>query len=208
MRTTAQAAKDKQLAAFAAHLHNERIRQNRSVMRTAKALAIERKRLIGLELWEKSQLPPEPFRVGLLNSYADLLGVATISPAQPRLRSRQLLGTVGRTGIVSRWLVGGVVSVAILSLAAYVFLTGWSYFAPPKLMVTQATQYVTKNDFIQIQGTTSKQTIVRIDGQAVTVDEDGRFTSGVYVRSGQNDITITAINSLGRQATTTYHVYR
>ena len=209
MKTSAQTQKDDQLAAFAAHLKKERLRQGRSILRTAKSLAIDRERLIALENWQENNLPPHSHRVGLLNTYADLLQVESIGKKSGRNSSQILLRTSVKTRILSRAIVGGIASVAVLTTIGYLVVIGRSYIAKPPLAINEpAVDTSVLTSSVKVVGKTSKQTIVRVDGQPITVGDDGVFSSEIFIRPGENTITVSAINSLGRQSVVQRHVYR
>lgn len=209
MKTPTQNHKDVQLAAFAEYLRATRLQQGATLHRTAKALSIDKEQLVALETWDESSLPPESYRVGLLNAYAQVLGVDPIKPRRKAVRPVAYGSPTGRRRVLSRWLVGGAGVAVGLLLLTYVSWLSQSLLSKPKLIVYEpVNDLVQAPEYITVSGKTGRQTLVRIDGQPVAVADDGYFSYGLYLRSGQNTITVTAINSLGRQSTVTRAVYR
>lgn len=81
----------------------------------------------------------------------------------------------------------------------------------PTLNVTSPTEGLkTNEDTVTVSGTTNDATSspvkVTVNGDAVTVQENGLFTKVVTLSEGENTITIIATDSAGKQTTVVRHV--
>lgn len=81
----------------------------------------------------------------------------------------------------------------------------------PTLNVTSPTEGLkTNEDTVTVSGTTNDATSspvkVTVNGDAVTVQENGSFTKVVTLSEGENTITIIATDSAGKQTTVVRHV--
>lgn len=95
-------------------------------------------------------------------------------------------------------------TLAVLIGLSVVGFLAWRTFvaaAKPLLILEQPSASQTTNQpTIEVSGSTSQQAQVYIDGFNVPVDADGKFNAPVILKQGANTVTITAINSFGRQA--------
>ncbi len=64
----------------------------------------------------------------------------------------------------------------------------------------------TNKEDIIISGSTDKETSIKINDQPIIVDADGKFTSSVRLKSGENKIVITAEDIVGNQTEKTLTV--
>ena len=70
----------------------------------------------------------------------------------------------------------------------------------PKLEIQQPNDNSkTNKEDIQISGSTDKETTIRINGQPLVVDVDGKFTTMFRLKEGENKIQITAEDIVGNQ---------
>lgn len=207
--TTPKQIKNKQLAEYAAFLRQERLKRPKSALSVSKALGLRVDQLHVLELWQEAELPPEAFRVGLLNKYAEVLQVPPISQ-----RKRYKRPTIthedhsGKHFILSRIAVGGALSLVTLIVVAYIGWAARSLIARPSLTLLEPRgDGAVSSNSVVVSGRVGAETLVRINGQAVSVGEDKQFSDRVYLRRGENDVTVTAINSLGRRSEITRRLY-
>jgi len=70
----------------------------------------------------------------------------------------------------------------------------------PKLDISEPSDgSKTNKEDIKIAGSTDKETTIRVNGQPLIVDVDGKFTTLFRLKSGENKILITAEDIVGNQ---------
>jgi cytoskeletal protein RodZ len=80
---------------------------------------------------------------------------------------------------------------------------------PPKLEVTQPTNESTTQDSqIVVEGNTTKDSKVKVNGQDVTVSTNGNFAAEVPLNDGDNSIGVVAENGAGKKSEVTLKVTR
>jgi len=149
----------------------------------------------------------DTYTLGQLSSYAKFLGLDHVallqldaeslhSDVQMNKRYRRARTFVASNSIASG-LLFGVVAIAIGSALWLVVL----FFSAPKLVIfTPVEDGVTNEYSVLVTGETSSGSDVIINGEPVLVDLNGGFTHRILLAEGLNEIQITAINSLSREA--------
>jgi cytoskeletal protein RodZ len=80
---------------------------------------------------------------------------------------------------------------------------------PPKLEVTQPTSESTTQDSqVVVEGNTTKDSKVKVNGQDVTVSTNGNFAAEVPLNEGDNSIGVVAENGAGKKSEVTLKVAR
>lgn len=79
---------------------------------------------------------------------------------------------------------------------------------PPTLTVSAPVdKYITNNKSLTVSGTTNDATsspvTIKVNGTAVTVSSDGKFSTTVTLTEGSNTITVVATDSAGKSSTIT-----
>ena len=70
----------------------------------------------------------------------------------------------------------------------------------PKLDVQEPSDNTkTNKEDVKISGVTDKETTIRVNGQPLIVDVDGKFTTMLRLKDGENKIQITAEDIVGNQ---------
>ncbi len=76
------------------------------------------------------------------------------------------------------------------------------YFSPPTLTITTpATFSFTTEDKVTVTGLTQKEATLKIVGQRIYLDENGRFTYDFPLKEGNNKIVFELIGANGRKTT-------
>ena len=92
-----------------------------------------------------------------------------------------------------------------LAIAAVLFVIGYMAYAimkfskAPTINISSPTQDIVQTKDIVIEGTTSQNAIVDINGQAANVEDDGHFVQKVQLDPGVNVFEVDAKNRLGKQ---------
>jgi len=153
-----------------------------------------------LDRWELDKIDESYRSKSVVRRYALLVGLnpadyehhVPYKPAEP-YRFKPMI-------VLSRLSLSA--TAVILGLAVIGFL-GWRTFvaaARPALDLAQpVVGLITDQPTTAVAGQTSEQAQVYVNGFNVPVDPGGGFNTSVILVEGTNTITITAINSFGRQ---------
>ncbi|MCL4397783.1 helix-turn-helix domain-containing protein [Patescibacteria group bacterium] len=196
-------------------LTNARNRKKLTLEQAEKATKIRRKFLEALEKNEFSKLPPGTFTKGFIKNYAAFLGlsvddtlafyrrqvneekISTLpvkNPAPPTPKSP--FSSLSFTGV----------GVMILVILFFVYLV-YSYLSfagsPALALDTPAKNAVVNTDEIEVTGKTDPDATLMINNQAVSINENGTFSTKIDLTPGLNTITIIASNKFHRQTTIT-----
>ncbi len=158
-----------------------------------------------IEQWErergiaKHMSVPNPTGVAE-NNVAGASGLRGV--AKPRIEQtfpdrRPLLPRVRVTPVMMR---SGLIGLAVIAGALYLWLSVSSLGRPPKLMLEEPTsdRAVTDSSIVVV-GETQPEAQLTINGQAVFVDDIGHFRETLSLQAGINQIEIVASNKLGRE---------
>lgn len=150
----------------------------------------------------------ETYTRGQLSSYARHLGLDADAlimldeeehegEVNLNKRYKRARSFVASNSIAASILIGALL-VVLLSVAWLII----SYFSAPKLNVFNPAEDGTITAYsVVVEGETSSGSDVLVNGEPVLVDLEGAFNHRVLLREGLNEIEITAVNSLSREAT-------
>lgn len=153
-------------------------------------------------------LPSSTFTKGFITSYAKVLELDP-QKALAVFRRDFLVGQSGKimpkglakpldrqTIITSKIMVIFFASLFIFSFFTYLFFQLKNYNAPPKLEILRPKQQsVVRGPIVSVNGFTSLDSSVFINGQMAEVYPTGEFRSNVSLASGENQIEIKAVNA-------------
>jgi|SRR3989344_3553139 len=134
--------------------------------------------LNGEELWQKYKKEAEIFSSG----------------AQDRLpENRFAIKTISK-----KWLVGGIIGAVILT---YLGINAGRLLGKPALTINLPIADTTLNDKpnTTISGTINPSDILKINGQEIIADKEGRFEKNYVLQPGINNFEISAKRFLGRE---------
>lgn len=160
-----------------------------------------------LEAGEYESMTHDTFTLGSIKKYARAVGVDPEAAAEQYAKERGELSTTKnlrrrhrqRSPIVTTsilWqlllVVAGMVVIAYIAYQVIV-ATG-----DPSLNIVFPNQNQTVyTDTVELYGTTEADNNIRVDGQPVTVGEDGSFRYQLNVSQGPHSVTVEAENNLG-----------
>jgi cytoskeletal protein RodZ len=154
-----------------------------------------------LDRWELDNLNAKYKNKQVIRQYALLVGLnpadfeSLIPYHQPNQYKSKPMVILSRLSLSTLAVAAGLMVIGFL---------GWRTFiaaAKPVLNIAKpAIGQVTNQPSITVSGQTSEQAQVYVDGFNVPVDPEGGFSTSVILSEGANTITITAINSFGRQS--------
>jgi len=90
--------------------------------------------------------------------------------------------------------------LAVVGIISYVGVSVSRISQPPPIEITAPKEDTVATQPVLISGKTQDTAVVEINGQLVTVDDNGNFTQKVELNIGVNIFEITAKSRLGRQS--------
>lgn len=184
----------------------------------ANELRIKQEYLEALEKGRYNDLPSPVYIKNYLQAYAKRLGVSWagiqeryeqeisvyhqpelplrddgVIPDEAKPKPKKGTGaTHERPLVIGRWIGVGVIGIIVLMVVVY-FLWGLARLSsPPDLMIeSPAKDVIVSERSINIVGKTAPESVVQINGQAVSLETDGSFTEEVFLHEGLNEIIIT-----------------
>ena len=186
-----------------------------------KAIKIRKEILIALEADDYQKLPPSTFVQGFIKNYAKFLGLdkekllAIFRREFPEKRRKPYVmdafsNPVKETKlkITPGRVLGIAVGVIVLSFFVYLWIQFHQFIGPPTLILdSPLDQQATDNAVIFVDGKTDPEMKVLINGQGVTVDNNGKFKEEVALSSGVNKISVSAVSKFGQKVTLDRTVY-
>lgn len=196
-------------------LKEARVKKNLSFEEIEKEIKIRAKYLEAIEDDDFGQIPGGPVVIkGFIKNYGEHLGLSSKNllavfrrdfggeekgPILPRGIYRPL-GKIGfawtpKTTAVAAFLV--FLCGFVIFLAYQFFL----YFSPPQLKVTSPLpNQVFMNSVIEVKGQSEQGAAVYVNGDLVSLDEQGNFSIPVTLKLGENTILIEAISRRDKRA--------
>jgi len=180
-----------------------------TIEQVEKATRIRAKFLLALEKNDFSKLPPGTFVRGFVKNYAAFLGLPVEetlafyrrqfneekTPA-PKIPSRFHFPQITFTALI--------VGLLLFLFFGYLIYSYFKFAGAPTLLINSPTNnIVTKDEQTEIVGKTDPEAILTINGQTVSLTENGSFDIKIPLQSGLNTLTITATNKFKRQTTVT-----
>lgn len=193
-------------------LHNGRLQKKLDLETVEKATKIRAKFLVALENNEFDKLPPGTFTKGFVKNYAAFLGLPV--PETLAFYRRQVNEEkvpvlpkeplkIGQFSLTPSFLTKLAVGFLLLLFFAYLIFAYFQFAGSPALAVNSpANNTVITQDQVEVVGKTDPEATVAINGQAVSVNENGSFDIKITLQPGLNTLTITATNKFKRQTTT------
>lgn len=207
-------------------LKKRRHELKQSLKDVEKSTQIRKRYLELIEAGDYEHLADNVYSLGYVKSYADHLGFDTAPIVNLYKKERLIykesrtnddiandsqklgLSPLGKSSFVlsSRSLLILFSSLLFIAIVGYL---GWQIAvlaAPPKIALNSNQTNVTTN-YVIISGQTSGDAEVYIDNSPILTNSDGSFSERVALLEGQNTITITARNQLGKTSSATRTIY-
>lgn len=187
-----------------------------SLNEIAKATKIRKQYLEKIEEGRYGELPPEVYVKGFLKSYAKYLDIEVRDVLKLYEKERGIEHNIKKhrnkqSGGWKKFSIPSVVVTPKALAAALFFLlisAGFVYFykevgkfsQAPRLVVTEpAGDANVESSQINVAGITDGDSKVAINGQAVIVDENGRFNEQISLSQGMNEMEIESTNRFGNK---------
>jgi len=189
-----------------------------SLEELAEKTHIAQKYLIAIENCEFDRLPKaKAYRIAYLREYAQATklnpdtviyqftheaGLEDVKTMHPR-RSIKFFPFSS----ISYMMRNVVAAILILLFAGYLIWQIKGIIEPPKLLVYSPQEgFVTSNMRVLVQGETDKECKVSINGQGLTTNEQGAFSTTIDLTNGVNSVTIASTKKHGKTTTITRYV--
>lgn len=153
-----------------------------------------------LDRWELEKITDKYLSKTVIRQYALLVD---LNPAQfeqqipykpPKQDRNRPMIILSRLSLSAVSVMVGILVIGFLAWRTFVAT------AHPNLRLDQPTAgLMADQPTTTVNGQTSEQAQVYVNGFNVPVDPEGRFSTSVILTQGANTITVTAINSFGRQ---------
>lgn len=192
-------------------LKSARLAKGISLSEASKTLKIHVRFLTALEDGDYSVFSSAVHLKGFLKNYSAFLGLSVdeilaffrreypenemstfIDPVKP-------LGAVANL-ITPERLVSGFITLLVLLLLFYIFSQYRSFANAPDLIVSQPDQnFKTEETVIEVAGQTSKDSLLKINGQGIELSGDGSFRVPITLLDGVNTLNLVSENKLGKE---------
>ncbi|OGD61893.1 hypothetical protein A2160_00840 [Candidatus Beckwithbacteria bacterium RBG_13_42_9] len=192
-------------------LRQSRLKEGKSIVQLSKETKIPRSTLEAIENDNFGNLPASPFVKGFIRNYAQAVNLdpekalATFRRGFTANESEEIIppGLTKPLNEPSPWfrkiMVIGALSLVI---GLFIFYLGWqlkSYWAPPKLTITQPkAATVLKGPLVEVKGLVSADSSVTVNDQLAETFPNGEFRVNVYLLPGKNTLDVKAKNRQGK----------
>lgn len=178
----------------------------------AKETGIQQKYLEALEQGAYAKLPGDVYVRNILRHYVQLLHLNEQRVFEIYDQERTVVRTTGmgtlppqakkeaRSFNPQKLLKRLALGVAALALVGYLGYTVMASRTPPALTVSSPAQDIVLHELVvQVQGTTERESRVKINGQDILLDAEGKFSENVDLQPGLNVITVTSAKERTRE---------
>ena len=186
-----------------------------------KSIKIRKELLEALEAGNYNKLPPLTFVQGFIKNYGRHLGL-DISKLMALFRRDyeakkhppHILDSFSnplkepRMQLNPSQVIGGVITLIILSFFVYLWVQYRSFIGSPQLFVSSPTDGQTVDlPQVLVEGKVDPEVKVKINEHDVKTETDGKFSEGIKLSSSQNKVIITAVSKFGRMTKIERSVY-
>lgn len=185
-----------------------------------KATKIRKELLQALENDRYDLLPPPTFVQGFIKNYARYLSIDSgkllaiyrrefaESKHQPYVMDAFANPNKEHFSITPGKILGGVITLIILSFFVYLWFQYRSFVGSPALTLeSPPDQFTTKEMYVLVQGKTDPEVKVLVNSQEIPVEESGDFKEEIALSSQMNKITVEAVSKFGQKVEIVRTVY-
>lgn len=202
--TTSEARKS-----LALKLKNGRKARRISASKLAKLMHVPVATIEAIESGDESALPLANL-TGLTKKYITQVDMdateiveemAALKPLPQRKTSKNVVVPGSRIFVASKATYGLLAVIVLLIILSYAGWQAWQLAAAPRLTLSSPTEdFVTNDPAVVVEGKTSPESSVLVNGSNVGVADDGTFKTTVYMQYGQNFLQVRALNAFGTEA--------
>ena len=196
-------------------LKETRIKQGVSLKEAAECIGVSVKYLERIEAGDYKNLPADVYVCGFLKKYAEFLELPVQEIADFYQKEKRIFYNIhGADNAEKKYFNNGffskiyvtpkiisffaIVIAAIFIISYFIYEVGF-LVSPPKLIMENLVQdmEIFEQKF-NVIGRTDYDSFVKINGQNITVDENGYFNKEINLSDGVNVLEIKAVNRLGK----------
>ncbi|NCU44454.1 hypothetical protein EOM71_02120 [Candidatus Falkowbacteria bacterium] len=199
---------------FGLIIKDRRLTKNWSALFCARRLKIKPEHIRAIENNDLGRLPVRINLVKILADYLQLLGFSK-EEATPIISYWQKTDRSRKENFFGRHLVrrrdlwscpqiirNSLVAIAIVVAVIYIVFSLKNIVAPPRLIITSpANDIATSQRQLWIIGQTEPEVQLEINGETLLSDRAGSFNQPINLRSGINNLNITAVKKYGGRTT-------
>lgn len=199
---------------FGAIIKERRLLKKLSTITCARQLKIKQDHIRAIESNNASQLPTGPRLEKMLHDYLRLLGFLP-EELQPIINYWHKASQERHDNFFGRRLVrsrdlwswpqlmrNGLIIVGIIVAIVYIALSLKNIVAPPRLTISSpAGDIATSQRQLWLIGQTEPEVQLEVNGEPLLSDPSGRFSQPINLRSGVNNLNVTAIKKYGGRTT-------
>lgn len=193
-------------------LKNERILKKISLTKTASRLKTSKQQIQIIEAWDQDNMPSGIYLEGFIKRYAKFLSIdsaslieqintaqSSVDGAKNPTKTKAFKSK--RYFVLSKATIIFIISMIVLLAFGYIAWQSAIFTAKPRLEVYSPKSGETVNtELTTVEGQVSQTSQVYINGVPVLVEPDGKFKDEVVLQKGSNNIEITAVNNISREA--------
>jgi cytoskeletal protein RodZ len=191
-------------------LHQKRLQRKQSLEEIAQVLKIKASFLAAIERGDFHKLPSPAYAQGFVRNYASYLGLSKAETTvlfkrefDEKKAMKVLPDSMVKTKEfpIKRLRIQQSVLLFIffiLVVLGYLFFQYRAAFLPPSLSVTTPSAGSKTSQTVAVSGTTDSNATVTINGDPVTVSNNGSFEKTITLFPGNTTISIKATNRFGK----------
>ncbi|OWK27101.1 MAG: hypothetical protein US76_00555 [Parcubacteria group bacterium GW2011_GWA2_38_13b] len=198
-------------------LKETRIKQGVSLKEAAECIGVSVKYLERIEEGDYNNLPADVYVRGFLKKYAEFLGLPVQEIVDFYQKEKRIFyniynndnvekksfngGFFGKIYITPKAVSFFAIVAAVIFIVSYFIYEVGFLVSPPNLIMENPVQDAEVFESkINVIGRTDYDSFVKINGQNITVDENGYFNKEINLSDGVNVLEIKAVNRLGKEA--------
>ena len=182
------------------YLRNLRIQKGMTEQELAHRAGILVSQVVSLEKGDLQKLPGGCVLKKVLQKIGEILEVSETEMkellysahcynTQSMTKPRQRFTTLSRASLFAG---AGLVVMLYLGIEVH------GMVASPKLDIQNPNEnQVTDEETVMVQGMTSPETVVMVNGMKVSVDREGKFKETIHVKEGVNEIIVKGVSKRG-----------
>ncbi|MEA3273431.1 MAG: helix-turn-helix domain-containing protein [Patescibacteria group bacterium] len=201
------------MATLGEFLLEERKKAGLTLEKTAGILRVGKDYLINVEQDYYEELPPDVYIKGFLRNYAKLLELdedeviaiyqqqKKITKQGPRIKKekKKWRNLIPRFVITPELFIGGALILVVSAIVIYFFRVAENFSELPVLEITEPLENKTvENERLKIAGKASQESVLKINGQEIGLDDQGMFATEITLMGGINEIEVRAENKFGK----------
>lgn len=191
-------------------LHQRRLQRKQTLEEIAQVIKIKSKFLAAIERGEYNKLPSPAYAQGFVRNYASYLGLSkaeTTMLFKREFDEKRAMKVLPDSMIktkefpIQRLKIqqsAFVFLFFVLAVLGYLFFQYRAAFFPPSLTITSPSENTKTGQTVSVLGKTESNATVTIDGEPVTVGNNGEFQKQMTLFPGNETISIKAINRFGK----------